>query len=173
MWPWAGCLRYKALVKIWRPKICRRPPQYTYCKSYCNSVSPARLRYLSAFDVFFAYLIGAHFNRSFGKDPDPWIISDPDIIRCQLSSLLPVNLDWNSARLSLPLSSPCLTALASASVILFCPEDLYYGSMLRIRIRDLVPFWPLDPGWVKKSGPGSGMNNPDHISEELWTQFLG
>jgi hypothetical protein len=24
-----------------------------------------------------------------------------------------------------------------------------------------------DPGWIKKSGSGSGMNNPDHISESL------
>jgi len=34
-----------------------------------------------------------------------------------------------------------------------------------------------DPGWVKKQdsdpGPGSGMNNPDHISESLGTNFLG
>jgi hypothetical protein len=29
-----------------------------------------------------------------------------------------------------------------------------------------------DPGWVKKSGSGSGMNNPDHISESLETIFL-
>jgi hypothetical protein len=38
--------------------------------------------------------------------------------------------------------------------------------ILRIRIRDPVPFWPLDPGFGmdKKSGSGSGMNNPDHIS---------
>jgi hypothetical protein len=39
--------------------------------------------------------------------------------------------------------------------------------VLRIRIRDPVPFGPLDPesGMRKKSG--SGMNNPDHISESL------
>jgi hypothetical protein len=56
---------------------------------------------------------------------------------------------------------------------------------------DPGPFWPLDPGWVKnqdpdpgsyafltpgsgigkKSGSGSGMNNPDHISESLETIF--
>ncbi len=29
-----------------------------------------------------------------------------------------------------------------------------------------------DPAWVKKSGSGSGMNNPDHISEELRNNFL-
>ncbi len=48
--------------------------------------------------------------------------------------------------------------------------------MLRIRIRDPVPFLPLDPGWVKKSGSGSGMNNPDHISKNLetilWVKIL-
>jgi hypothetical protein len=30
----------------------------------------------------------------------------------------------------------------------------------------------LDPGWVKKSKPGSGMNIPDHISKSLETIFL-
>ncbi len=38
----------------------------------------------------------------------------------------------------------------------------------RIRIRDPVPFWPLDPGRVKNQDPdprsGFGMNIPDHIS---------
>ncbi len=34
-----------------------------------------------------------------------------------------------------------------------------------------VSFLPLDPGWGKKSGSGSGsgMKNPDHISESLET----
>ncbi len=41
--------------------------------------------------------------------------------------------------------------------------------VLRIRIRDPVPFWPLNPGWVKRSG--SGMNILDHISEILETIF--
>jgi hypothetical protein len=48
-------------------------------------------------------------------------------------------------------------------------------AVLRIPIRDPVPFWPLDPGsgMGKKSGSGSaGMNNPDHISESLKTIFL-
>jgi hypothetical protein len=45
--------------------------------------------------------------------------------------------------------------------------------VLRIRIRDLVPFNPLYPGsgMGQKSGSGSGMNNPDHISESLKTIF--
>jgi hypothetical protein len=30
-----------------------------------------------------------------------------------------------------------------------------------------------DSGWVKKSGSGSGMNNPDHISESLKKLFWG
>ncbi len=36
-----------------------------------------------------------------------------------------------------------------------------------VRIRDPVPFRPLDlaSGMGKKSGSGSGMNNPDHLSE--------
>jgi hypothetical protein len=42
-----------------------------------------------------------------------------------------------------------------------------------LRIRDPVPFWPLDPGsgMSKKSGFGSGMNYPDHISESLETML--
>jgi hypothetical protein len=43
--------------------------------------------------------------------------------------------------------------------------------VLRIRIRDPVHFWPLDPGMGKKSGSGSGMNNPDHITQSLETIF--
>jgi hypothetical protein len=47
-------------------------------------------------------------------------------------------------------------------------------------IRCLFDPWIRDPGWVKnqdpvrdgkKSGSGSGMNNPDHISESLETIF--
>ena len=29
----------------------------------------------------------------------------------------------------------------------------YNPTVLRIRIRDPVPFWTLDPGWVKKQDP--------------------
>ncbi len=45
--------------------------------------------------------------------------------------------------------------------------------MLRIRIRNPVPFCPLDPGSVmgKKLVSESGMNNPDHSSESLKTIF--
>jgi hypothetical protein len=35
--------------------------------------------------------------------------------------------------------------------------------------RCLFDPWIRDPGWVKKSGSESGMNNPDHISESLET----
>jgi hypothetical protein len=58
---------------------------------------------------------------------------------------------------------------------IFCVS--YNPTVLRIRIRDPVPFRPLDPGssaffrpldpgsgMGKKIGSGSGMNNPDHIS---------
>jgi hypothetical protein len=47
---------------------------------------------------------------------------------------------------------------------------IMFLTVLRIRIRDPVPFSPRDPGWVK-SGSGSGMNNPDHISESIETFF--
>ncbi len=43
----------------------------------------------------------------------------------------------------------------------------------RIQLRDPVPVWPRDPGWVKNQDPdpGSGMNIPDHISESFETIF--
>jgi hypothetical protein len=54
--------------------------------------------------------------------------------------------------------------------------------VLRIRIRDPVPFLLLDPGFgmgknhYPDPGSGSGMNNPDHISESLeaffWVKIL-
>ncbi len=46
--------------------------------------------------------------------------------------------------------------------------------VLRIRIRDPVPFWPLHPGsgMVKNQDPGSEMNISDHISESLETIFV-
>ncbi len=46
-------------------------------------------------------------------------------------------------------------------------------TVLLFLIRDPVPFWSLDPGsgMDKKSGSGSGMNNPDHISKSLETIF--
>ena len=49
----------------------------------------------------------------------------------------------------------------------------YNFSVVQIQIQDLVPFWPLDPGSGigKKSGSGSGKNNPDHISESIKTFF--
>jgi hypothetical protein len=44
---------------------------------------------------------------------------------------------------------------------------------VEIRIRDPVPFLPIDPGSGigdgLKSGSGSGMNNTDHISESIET----
>ncbi len=44
---------------------------------------------------------------------------------------------------------------------------------IRVRIQEPVPFWPLDPGFGmgKKLGSGSGMNNPNHISEKTETVF--
>ncbi len=51
-----------------------------------------------------------------------------------------------------------------------------YGTVLRIPIRDSVPFWPLDPDsrsrMEKIQNPESGMNIPDQIYENL-VQFLG
>ncbi len=70
-------------------------------------------------------------------------------------------------------------ALKTMNTIFFCWQwcvkitlFLWPIAVLRIRIRpirDPVPFWVRDPGWVKNQDPdpGSGfwMNNPDHISE--------
>ncbi len=47
--------------------------------------------------------------------------------------------------------------------------SFYLLAVLRIRIRDPVPFWLRDPGWIKCQDPGSGMINPDHISWSLET----
>jgi hypothetical protein len=42
---------------------------------------------------------------------------------------------------------------------------------VRIRIRYPIPFWPLDPGWVKNQDPHQGRNILDHTSESLETRF--
>ncbi len=46
-------------------------------------------------------------------------------------------------------------------------------AVMRIRIRDPVHFWTLDPGSGMGKKPGSGMNNADHISESLKNLFFG
>jgi hypothetical protein len=53
------------------------------------------------------------------------------------------------------------------------PDIYHMIPVVQIRIRDQVPFRPLDlgSGMGKKLGSGSGMNNPDHISESLETIF--
>jgi hypothetical protein len=52
----------------------------------------------------------------------------------------------------------------------------FFNPVLRLRIQDPVAFWRRDPGWVKKSRSGFGMNIPDHISESLepifWIQII-
>ncbi len=56
----------------------------------------------------------------------------------------------------------------------FMVQDPPLCTVLRIRIRDPVPFWPRDPEGVESQhpDPGSGMNNPDHIFQSLETIFL-
>jgi hypothetical protein len=55
------------------------------------------------------------------------------------------------------------------------PSHLFY--ILYVSVADLDPgsvaFLTPGSGMGKKSGYGSGMNNPDHISEKLETNFLG
>ncbi len=52
-------------------------------------------------------------------------------------------------------------------------STLILWAVLRIRIRDPVPFRSLDPGFGmgKNSGSRSGMNNPNHIYESIETIF--
>ncbi len=64
-----------------------------------------------------------------------------------------------------------MTKITEYDIILegFCSvADPYPGS----GIRCLLDSWIREPGWVKKSRSGSGMNIPDHISESLETFFL-
>jgi|688.fasta_scaffold1380369_1 hypothetical protein len=53
----------------------------------------------------------------------------------------------------------------------FSNKKIVLSPLLQILIRNPVPFYPWiwDPGWAKKSGSGSGINNADHISESLET----
>jgi hypothetical protein len=60
--------------------------------------------------------------------------------------------------------------ILSSLLVSWSEESLvryYFPAVLRIRIRDPMSFWPLVPGLIKKSGYGSGMNNPDHVSESF------
>ncbi len=56
-------------------------------------------------------------------------------------------------------------------------QNKQVGSVLRIRIRDPVPFWPRDPGsgMGNKSGSGSGIRDeqPRSYFLELRNHFLG
>ncbi len=67
--------------------------------------------------------------------------------------------------------SASLTAISLLTWTEACLEYRYVKKRLEqcCGIRDPVPFWPLDPGsgMGKKSGSGSGMNNPDDISDSL------
>ncbi len=56
------------------------------------------------------------------------------------------------------------------SWFLFCGVHQCYGSESRILC--LFDPWIRDLAWLTKSGSGSGMNNPDHISESLENNFL-
>jgi hypothetical protein len=73
----------------------------------------------------------------------------------------------NVQKRSLQLSPKNLTVILNNLYINFA----IISSRPVLRIRDPVPFSPLDPGLVK-SGSGSGMNIPDHIFESLETIFL-
>jgi hypothetical protein len=50
-------------------------------------------------------------------------------------------------------------------------ERRHHYSRPVLRIRDPLPFWPLESGMGKKLRSGSGMNILDHISESLETIF--
>jgi hypothetical protein len=60
-----------------------------------------------------------------------------------------------------------------ASKISALAKNLLQASVLPIRIRDPVHFLTPGSGMVKKSGSGSGMNNPDHVILSAQKQFFG
>jgi hypothetical protein len=81
-----------------------------------------------------------------------------------------------------PRSSPTILKRRAGELDFFCraehllPLILIFMSYLAcqksvLRIRDPVPFWPRDPGSGMGKKSGSGMNNPNHISESLETFF--
>jgi hypothetical protein len=54
----------------------------------------------------------------------------------------------------------------------FCSqESVQHNQCSGIGIQCLFDPWIRDPGWVKKSGSGSEMKSPDHMSESLETIF--
>ncbi len=65
--------------------------------------------------------------------------------------------------------------LAQRRTALMNNSSLYFSQFCGSRIRDdLAPFlnlWIRNPGWIKKSRSGSGMNILNHISESLETIF--
>jgi hypothetical protein len=72
-----------------------------------------------------------------------------------------------SARVSVRRSALiCLSPVSELYWKMYHDQIQNLKTVLRIRIRDPVPFRPRDPGWVKSkdTDPGSGMNNPEHIS---------
>ncbi len=66
-------------------------------------------------------------------------------------------------------------SLRSSVPISHIALEITWGVCLALRmwIRDAVLFWSVDhgSGMGKKSGYGSGINNPDHISESLETMY--
>ncbi len=89
--------------------------------------------------------------------------SQKDPTKLSVYGSMCVSADWRYAGVGL-----FLCMYESAAAVLFSG---YF--MLRNRIRDPVPFWPLDPGSELGKKSGSGMNNPDHIFESLETIFGG
>ncbi len=89
---------------------------------------------------------------------------------------------YSTVSFSLVTSFPQAKNYKDCGYRFFCQEDRIRiepdpdpQPVLRIRFRDQVLFCSLDPGsgMGKKSGSGSGINNPDHIFRELRNNFLG
>ncbi len=74
------------------------------------------------------------------------------------------------------LTQPCAVPYSRCKSIIWAKYRVSSKPELRIRIRDPVPFWPLDPGsgMGKNQDPGSGINIPDpqHCSKQT-KQILG
>jgi hypothetical protein len=103
-----------------------------------------------------------------------WLGDVPRLPDCTTDGLLPLGVEGGRGGLAarataLPHQCRWLgcTRLAFQQKFLKC---LRSKAVLRIRIRDPVPLHQRS-GMGKKSGSGSGMNNPDYISESLETVF--
>ncbi len=75
-----------------------------------------------------------------------------DIFQTPLSSHYPLPL------ITCTIKCTCYKRLSEDAARLYA-DGVMLKSVLRIRIRDPVPFWPLDPGFGAFFTPGSGIQD--------------